>query len=34
MRIKVDYIESKETLHKIGNKLFTEEQIKELREED
>ena len=34
MKIKVEYIENKEDLQRFSNKFFTEEQIKELREED
>ena len=33
MKIKVEYIGSKENLQCFGNKLFTEQQIKEIREE-
>ena len=32
MKIKINYKESKETLQRFGNKFFTEEQIKAIRE--
>ena len=31
MKIEVDYIKSDETLLRIGNRFFTNEQVKEIR---
>ena len=33
MKINIEYTEEKETLQKFGNKLFTKEQVKEIRSE-
>lgn len=31
MKIKINYTKSEETLKRFGNKLFTNEQVKEIR---
>lgn len=33
MRVEIKQIESKENLQRFGNKFFTEEQVKTIREE-
>lgn len=33
MKIKVDYLKSVETLQRFGNKFFTEQQLKEIRDQ-